>query len=316
MNDFLRHGITEYRNQYRREQQFNGYARRIRNLLQLSGPRTDDDYLLMLTPMIEVAWVDGKIGRPEQNAILKAAESYGLLRDDATFVQILERLSTRPLSTTIEHWWSSIADMLYVLPVGQIAAISSLMLAQTRYVAGLGQKQIFGQWRGHSSGKDEEIKLEETKKRLSSLETNRSEPIHKVEKGNATDHLKLAALVKVAWADGRITKRERQLIFDSLFDLGIDPNNENLDQLLHWLELSPKEDFFRESLEKLKAGLDTLDADQRAKEKYSLISQCTLLAEVSGGDSNSPGGGARICDEEITAVKQIAKILNGAITRN
>jgi len=313
MNNFLMDSITEYRNQSNRDQQFNGYARRIRNLLQLSGSTVDESYLLMLTPMIEVAWVDGRIGRPEQNAILKAAESYGLLRNDANFVEIMERLSTRPHTATIELWWAGIADMLATLPVGQTAAISSLMLAQTRYVADLGQKQIFGLWRGHSSGRDEAIALEKTKNRLSRFETKESSSSWEAGNIGVADHLKLLPLVKVAWADGRITKRERQMIFDSLFDLGVDPNNENLDQLLHWLELSPREEFFQESLEKLRAGLETLDVEEREKEEYSLISQCTLIAEASGGDSNSPGGGARICDEEITAVKQIAKILNGAI---
>ena len=105
------------------------------------------------------------------------------------------------------------------------------------------------------------------------------------------------------------------MIFDSMFDLGIDPNDENLSQLLGWLELSPSEEFFQESLEKLRAGLETLSGDERANEKYSLISQCTLIAEASGGNSNSPSGGPRICDEEITAVKQIARILNGAIEK-
>ena len=52
MKNFLMQGISEYRNQSSREQQFNGYARRIRNLLQVGGSTTDDSYLLMLTPMI------------------------------------------------------------------------------------------------------------------------------------------------------------------------------------------------------------------------------------------------------------------------
>lgn len=316
MNDFLMAGLEEYRNQPYKDHQFNGYARRIRNLLQLSEATVDNSYLLMLTPMIEVAWVDGRVGGPEKNAILKTAQSYGLLRDNANLVEIMERLSTRPQAATIELWWAGISDMLSALPVGQTAAISSLMLAQTRYVAQLGQKEIFGLWRGHSSGRDEVVALVETKKRLSRFETKESQQTSETRKNGIDDHLKLLPLVKVAWADGRITKRERQSIFDSLFDLGIDPNNENLDQMLHWLELSPEEEFFQESLEKLKAGLETLDADQRAKEKYSLISQCTLIAEASGGDPRSPGGGARICDEEITAVKQIAKILNGAIKGN
>ena len=309
-------GIEAYRNQRIRERQFAGYARRIRSLLLAAGRASDDTFLLMLTPMIEVAWVDGRVGRVEQNAILQTAELYGLLQDDGNFIEIMTRLSSRPHAAMIEKLWNDIADRLSGMPLGMTAAISSMMLAQTRYVADLGQKQIFGLWRGHASGRDEETLYEETEKRLSRFDTNVSQQNSEFHNEGFADHLKLIPLVKVAWADGRITKRERQMIFDSLFDLGVDPNNENLNQLLHWLELSPKEEFFQESLEKLRAGLETLDEDERAKEKYSLISQCTLVAEVSGGDSNFPAGGRRICDEEITAVKQIARILNGAIERS
>ena len=313
MDNFLMQGIEAYRNQTARERKFVGYARRIRSLMQTAGRKSDEAFLLMLTPMIEVAWVDGRVGRVEQNAILKTAEIYGLLRDDVNFVEIMTRLTSRPHATMIEKLWDKIADQISGLPLGMTAAISSLMLAQTRYVADLGQKQIFGLWRGHSSGRDEEINFQETEKRLSRFETKESQPSSGLRKNRIADHLKMLPLVKVAWADGRITKRERQMIFDSLFDLGVEPNNDNLNQLLHWLELSPQEEFFKESLEKLRAGLETLDDDERAKEKYSLISQCTLVAEVSGGDPSFPAGGRRICDEEITAVKQIARILNGAV---
>ena len=316
MNNFLTQGIAEYRKQSNNERQFVGYARRIRNLLQITGRTSDEAYVLMLTPMIEVAWVDGRVGRPEQNAILKTAETYGLLRGDENFVEIMERLSTRPHAAMIELLWDGIADLLLGLPIGQTAAISSLMLGQTRYVADLGQKQIFGMWRGHSSGENEQNKLEETEKRFSGLGTKQPATDSASKKNGIDNHLRLLPLVKVAWADGRITKRERQMILDSLFDLGVDPNNENLNQLLGWLEISPKDEFFQESLEKLRAGLGTLSDDEHAKEKYSLISQCTLVAEASGGDTTFPSGGVRICDEEITAVKQIAKILNSAIKRS
>lgn len=308
-------GIAEYRKQASRERQFIGYARRIRNLLRTTGRTSDTSYLLLLTPMIEVAWVDGRVGRAEQNAILKTAEVYGLLGDDENFVEIMERLSSRPTAATIERLWDSIADLLSGLPIGQIAAISSLMLGQTRFVADLGKKQIYGMWRGHSSGEDERNKVGETEKRLAGLETKRSVSGSNAKEAGIGTHIKLLPLVKVAWADGRITKRERQMIFEALFDLGVDPNDENLNQLLGWLELSPNDNFFRESLEKLRAGLETLPDDERANEKYSLISQCTLVAEASGGNSKSPSGGRRICDEEITAVKQIARILNGSIKR-
>ena len=309
-------GIEEYRKQAVMERQFVGYARRIHNLLQITGVTSSETYLLMLTPMIEVAWVDGKVARAEQNAILKSAESYGLLKDDADFIEIMERLTTRPHPSTIEVWWNGIAEILTGLPVGQTAAISSLILAQTRYVAGVGQKRIFGMWRGHSSGVEEQNKLDETEKRVSMLAMEPPRRDLAAPDERIANELKLIPLIQVAWADGRITKRERQMIFDSMFDLGVAPTNENLAQLLEWLELSPNEEFFQESLEKLRAGLETLSSDERANEKYSLISQCTLIAEASGGNSNYPSGGTLICDEEITAVKQIARILNGAIKRS
>lgn len=316
MDNFLKQGIEAYRNQTARERKFVGYARRTRSLLQATGRASEDAFMVMLTPMIEVAWVDGRVGRVEQNAILRTAEIYGLLRDDENFVKIMTRLSSRPHSVMLENLWDHVADHLSGLPLGMTAAISSLLLAQTRYVADLGQKQIYGLWRGHASGKDEEINFVETQKRLSRFDTKEPLPSSEFPQTEIADHLKILPLVKVAWADGRITKRERQLIFDSLFDLGVDPNNDNLNQLLHWLELSPKEEFFQESLEKLRVGLETLDEEERAQKKYSLISQCTLVAEVSGGDSKFPAGGKRICDEEITAVKQIARILNGAVKQS
>lgn len=312
MNNFLMQGIAEYRKQAKKEQQFSGYARRIVSLLKVNCKTTHESFMLMLTPLIEVAWVDGRIGRPEQNAILKTADLYGLLDDDANFIEIMERLSIRPHVSTIEHWWNGISELLAGLPIGQTAAISSLMLEQTRYVADLGQKQIFGMWRGYSRGESEQEKLNETERRFARLESKQTGETSTAEV-SLDSPLKLLPLVKVAWADGRITKRERQMIFDSLFDLGVDPSDENLTQLLGWLEISPKDEFFQESLRKLKEGLDAMPADERANEKYSLISQCTLIAEASGGNQKYPSGGARICDEEITAVKQIARILNGAI---
>ena len=123
-------------------------------------------------------------------------------------------------------------------------------------------------------------------------------------------------LIKVAWADGRITKRERQLIFDSLFDLGVEPTNDNLQLLLKWLELKPEDEFFEASMAKLRTGLEKLGPDARSDKKYSLLSRCTLVAEASGGDTTDASGGTKICREEVETVKHIARLLSRAIERN
>jgi hypothetical protein len=264
---------------------------------------------LLLTPLIEIAWTDGKVGRAEQNAILRAAEQYGLLEKDETFLTVLDRLTTRPAEKTIDRWWEDIYTVLAFLPLGQTAAVCSLMLEQTRYIAELGQERIFGLWRGHTSGQDEILKLKEMEDRIELLQNS------SISSAVDLKFLKMLPLVKVAWADGRITKREREMIFDSMIDLGVEPNDENIKQLLKWLELSPNDEFFNKSLKRLYLSLEGMDADQRANEKYSLISKCTQIAEVSGGNSHTPSGGRKICDEEVMAVKHIARFLNGAIAR-
>ena len=309
MNEFLRKGIEEYKKRIAASERFDVDCARIKQLVESSGLASDEFFILLLSPLIEVAWVDGRLGRYEQDAILKAAGKYDLLSDEQNFVILMDRMTTRPISTEIEGWWDQIAKPLRTLPLSVTAAISSHLLEQARYIAGLGQKAIFGLWRGHSAGADENEAISVTKKRLNEIEssaTGRSGEL-------ADDHLKLLPLVDVAWADGRITKRERKLIFDSFFDLGIKPTNDNIQRLLSWLKLNPKQDFVQASLQKLRQKFESMPPDERAKEKYSLISQCTLIAEASGGTKQFPAGGNRICDDEIVAVKKIASILNGAL---
>lgn len=307
MNELMKDGLTGFRRQIQNETAFMEYGRMIRNMLAIAGHNDDETLSVFLTPMIEVAWVDGRVGRAEQNAILRTADEYGLLDRDDSLRHLTELLTSRPVPGQIDRWWLEIKAALEKVPAAETITISSTMLAQARYVAELGQKQIVGWWRGYAIGKDEQDQLSEISERLYAVGGHQP----------ADDgRLKLIPLLKVAWADGRITKKERTLIFDSLFDLGVEPNDENLSLALEWLELTPSDDFLNESMQKLREGLEDLHPEERARQKYELLSKCTLLAEVSGGNSRYVGGGARICDEEIIAVKEIAKLLNGAASKN
>ncbi len=320
MNKFLMEGIAEYRLQKRLEADFETDTARILELIRNEDRPSNSVLTLMLTPLIEMAWIDGRVGRAEQNAILKAAEIYGLLENDIDFLEIMDRLTTRPTSAEIEGWWDDIYTLLAFLPLSNTISASSLLLEQTRYVARLGQKRVYGLWRGYDIGDDERSKIEETEERIARLQSAvQGTALFDREfngPGDFNDIIKLLPLIKVAWADGRITKRERRIIFDSLIDLGIEPTDENLEQLMKWLELSPDDEFITASLQKLRQEFELLDDDRRADEKYGLISKCTMVAEASGGNSASPSGGHRICAEEIAAVKHIARLLAGAVDRS
>lgn len=313
MSQFLRESFRQYKDRMRADRRFETDCKRIRQILERAKLSSDKLYILILSPMIEVAWVDGRIGRYEQDAILHAADIYGIFHDEGNFFVLMDRLSSRPNIKDYESWWKSVDDGLRYLPLPDTAALASHLLEQTKYIAGLGQKQLFGLWRGHNAGPDEVEVLKEAEKRIKALE-RRSASKESSDK-ESEELLKLVPLVKVAWADGRITKKERKLIFDSFFDLGIRPTNENIQRVLSWLKLSPSSDFLTKSIHRLKERFEALSEDERAHEKYSLISHCTLVAEASGGTSDFPAGGKRICEEEIVAVKRIASILNGAFDR-
>jgi hypothetical protein len=122
----------------------------------------------------------------------------------------------------------------------------------------------------------------------------------------------LVPLVKVAWAEGRITRRERELILAAAKNLGIQPGSVCYQRLSDWFELHPTDEFYAESLERLRGELEKLPEDERVLRRLDLLSDCINVAAVSGGTSRYPAGGAKICDEESAAVKQIAGRLNGA----
>ena len=312
MSQFLLESLRRYKERVRADRRFQTDLTRVRRLAEHSRIASDEFFLCLLTPLIEVSWVDGSIGRYEQDAILRAGDRYGLFTKDENFYVLMERLSARPTAGEYGALWSEIFERLRTVRLPATAAIASHLLEQTKYVAGLGQKQVVGFWRGHQAGPDELEALRSTEQRLGDLEINSS---YSGTGGSSDDLLKLVPHVNVAWADGRITKRERRLIFDSFFELGIKPTDDNIQHLLSWLKLTPSSDFMQRAFQRLRERFESLPADESANEKYSLISHCTLVAEASGGTSDYVAGGARICDEEIVAVKRIAAILNGAMYR-
>lgn len=102
------------------------------------------------------------------------------------------------------------------------------------------------------------------------------------------------------------------MIFDSAFELGLEPTAENVDRLAEWLEISPDDQLLSKGMYLLAEKFNDLPGDASAQRKYDLLSRCTLIAEASGGDRQNPSGGPRISEEEKHAVMQIARVLRMA----
>ena len=112
--------------------------------------------------------------------------------------------------------------------------------------------------------------------------------------------LHLVPLIQVAWIDGGISQRERDLIFEVAATRGVEDGSPAWRQLADWLEVRPSEDFFADSLRIVgvlaRAGVEGPSADD-------LVGYSTRVAEASGGIL---GFGNKVTDSERALISRIA----------
>jgi len=110
--------------------------------------------------------------------------------------------------------------------------------------------------------------------------------------------LYLVPLIQVAWAEGSVSKHERQLILEAAGARGIEFGSTAYEYLTEWLNARPMEEFFERTLRVISALLQTLPPEQRENSKRDLVSYCAKVAEVSGGFIGFLGSSHRVCTEE------------------
>lgn len=118
--------------------------------------------------------------------------------------------------------------------------------------------------------------------------------------------LALVPLVRVAWAEGRVTRRERELITRAARRLGVEEGGAADLLLAGWLKARPGEEFFEGAFAHLRSLLHDMPVDDGEELTLDLLRLCTLVAQVSGGNASFAAGGSLICGEEIKSVKRVA----------
>ena len=88
----------------------------------------------------------------------------------------------------------------------------------------------------------------------------------------------LAPLVQVAWADGRLTAREREDIEAAARARGIEAGSAAHQQLLQWLDAAHPDGRFRGTLQVLRRLLDALPAAERAAAEREVLVSCYGIA--------------------------------------
>ena len=113
--------------------------------------------------------------------------------------------------------------------------------------------------------------------------------------------LHVIPLIQVAWADGVVAERERNLIYEVARSRGIEPDSLAYSQLTDWLDRKPSEEFFEKTLRVIGVMLQGLPEEKRTAVKRDLISYCTQVASISGGIL----GLGKISNEEQAALERI-----------
>jgi ADP-ribose pyrophosphatase YjhB (NUDIX family) len=95
--------------------------------------------------------------------------------------------------------------------------------------------------------------------------------------------LHLVPLVQIAWAEGGVSDRERQLIVEAARARGVDAGSPADAQLAGWLDVRPSDEFFERTLRAVGAVLESRSPDERQSAGRDLLAYSSAIAAASGG---------------------------------
>ena len=95
--------------------------------------------------------------------------------------------------------------------------------------------------------------------------------------------LHLVPLVEVAWAEGEVTPRERELILAMAARRGVTDAGPAYERLVGWLDTQPDAAFFATTYEAIRKMLALEDETSRHAVQRDLESWSTRIAEATGG---------------------------------
>jgi len=123
----------------------------------------------------------------------------------------------------------------------------------------------------------------------------------------------LAPLVQVAWADGEVTDREREAIFEIAARRGVTQGSPPHAKVDAWLRERPPEALFDAAIEVLKVAAALLTPAEREERIGEILAGCRRVAEASGGGiAKKLGLASGVSRDEKVAIDSIVKKLRDA----
>jgi hypothetical protein len=123
----------------------------------------------------------------------------------------------------------------------------------------------------------------------------------------------VAPLVQVAWAEGKVTRDERNTVLRLARRRGIEPDSPAYAQLEEWLRVRPSDEFFDLAVKVIKfafAVLPPMEQDERVK---SILHACQEVAEASGGLGRLLGLGNGVSKIEASMLDDITRLLRSRV---
>jgi len=123
----------------------------------------------------------------------------------------------------------------------------------------------------------------------------------------------LAPLVQVAWAEGEVTEREREVVFEIAASRGVVAGSAAHAQLDTWLRQRPADALFETAFEVMKVAATVLPPEEREERIRGIVDACRRVAEASGGGlAKLLGMGGAVSGDEASVLEAITAQLRSA----
>lgn len=90
---------------------------------------------LAMTPLVEVAWADGKVDEKERAAILSAAEKEGIIEGSIEYALLKQLIATKPTPALLEAWRHFIQGLCEKLTEQEKSDLKAEIMAHAQAIA-------------------------------------------------------------------------------------------------------------------------------------------------------------------------------------
>jgi hypothetical protein len=256
MYTLFRQGINEYTRQMDAKKTVDAQTDRMASLMKCLNflePKNlpfhlgnqQKRMLLLIAPLVEVAWADGRVTRREMDAILRIADVYGLLDHEPAFFELMRSLTSRPMPEEVQKNWLRFHMLCALLTFEEIQTVKHCLIKQAEFVAEQSSNDMISFMRGERICEKEQESVEKIKVELRQakvaaeiIEKGRTQRLNKTASGKPQNvlpqnYVSFEEVVLEAapskfgkpvstmippenvWTETNALQRERQVIFEA-----------------------------------------------------------------------------------------------------